>query len=144
MPLTKVGPRHQITIPLAVRKKVGIEAGDLLEVMAEKGKVVLLPKQMVARAPTPKLSAQEQRLLPSVRKKIGAINRDMLNSKGLTRAEADVAAKVGLIDAGQQYWWLEEWQKGEREAEKDEREGRLSGPFEAANELIAHLHKQRV
>lgn len=144
MPLTRVGPKHQITIPLEVREKVGIEAGDMLEVLAERGKVVLLPKQVVSKAPAPKLSAQEQRLLQSAKKKIAAINKDLLKSKGLTLAEAEVAAKVGLIDPGQKYWWLEDWQKGEREAERDERGGRTSGPFETAEELIAHLHKQRV
>lgn len=69
------------------------------------------------------------RLLVRAQKKIKAINGDLLNSRGLTQAEADVAARVGLIDPQQKYWWLESWQKGEREAERDERAGRSSGPF---------------
>ena len=74
--------------------------------------------------------------------KIKTINEDMLNSKGLTEAEANVAAKAGLIDPEQKYWWLESWQKGEREAERDDREGRSSSEFETAESLLAHLHKQ--
>ncbi len=50
-------------------------------------------------------------------KKIRAINEDIAHSKGLSPVEVEVAAKVGLIDAEQKYWWREEWQKGEREAE---------------------------
>lgn len=64
-------------------------------------------------------------------------------SIGLTREEADVAAKAGLIDPDQKYWWLEDWQKGEREAERDIQEGRISGPFTTAEELIVHLHRQK-
>ena len=75
--------------------------------------------------------------------KIKAINEDMLNSKGLTEAEVNVAAKAGLIDPEQKYWWLESWQKGEREAERDEQESLSSSAFETAKGLLAHLHKQR-
>jgi hypothetical protein len=78
--------------------------------------------------------------LKRARRKIAAINEDMIHSKGLTREEADVAAKVGLIDPDQIWFWLEEWQKGEREVERDIRAGRTSGPFTTAKELIAHFH----
>ena len=91
---------------------------------------------------TPELSKREQRILARAKDKIKTINEDMLNSKGLTEAEASVAAKAGLIDSEQKYWWLESWQKGEREAERDEREDRSSGVFETAESLLAHLHKQ--
>ena len=57
-------------------------------------------------------------MLAVAQKKIQAINEDIAHSKGLSPAEAEVAAKTGLIDAEQKYWWLEEWPKGEREAEK--------------------------
>jgi len=33
-------------------------------------------------------------------------------AKGLTRDEAAVAAKAGLIEPDQRYWRTEEWQKG--------------------------------
>ena len=85
----------------------------------------------------------EQRTLARAKDKIKTINEDMLNAKGLTETEANVAAKVGLIDPEQKYWWLESWQKGEREAERDEREGRSSSAFETAESLLSHLHKQR-
>ena len=144
MPYVKVGPRHQITIPQEVREAAGIDAGDLLEIITQRGKVIITPQQVVGRPVAVKLSKKEQEALLSAQKKIQAINEDMINSTGLTRTEAAVAAKVGLIAPDQQWWWLEEWQEGERQAEQDERDGNMSGPFETADDLIAHLHKQRV
>ena len=87
---------------------------------------------------------EEQRILARAKDKIKTINEDMLNSKGLTEAEVNVAAKAGLIDPEQKYWWLESWQKGEREAERDERENRSSSAFETAEDLLVHLDNQRV
>lgn len=91
------------------------------------------------KAPVPKLSEKEQRALGRAKQKIAAINKDMIHSKGLTREEADVAAKAGLIAPDQKWWWLESWQEGEREAERDIKEGRVSGPFETAQEFLTHL-----
>ena len=143
MPHSKITTKHQITIPKPVFEKLDLEVGDVMEVVEEKGKVVLIPQKIVARAPAPRLSKKEQQILTRAQNKIKAINEDLLNSKGLTEAEANVAAKASLIDEEQKYWWLESWQKGEREAERDEQEGRSSGPFETAEDLLAHLHKQR-
>ena len=92
----------------------------------------------------PKLTAREQQVLMRAKEKIAAINEDVLNSMGLTQEEADIAAKAGAIDPGQIWFWLEDWQQGHREAERDYAEDRTSGPFETAEELIAHLHKQAV
>jgi len=82
----------------------------------------------------PKLTAQEQQLLASAKEKITAINDDVLNSTGLTQEEANVAAKAGLIDPDQLWFWLEDWQKGEREAERDIRAGRVE-TFETPEEF---------
>lgn len=69
--------------------------------------------------------------------------QDHERGQGLTETEANVAAKAGLIDPEQKYWWLGSWQEGERKAEQDEREGRSSGAFETTESLLTHLHKQR-
>jgi len=140
MPYVKVGPRHQITIPQEVRESAGIDAGDLLEIITQRGKVIITPQQVISRLAAVKLSKKEQETLLSAQKKIKAIQDDMVNSTGLTRAEADVAAKIGLIATDQRWWWLESWQEGEREVERDIKEGRTSSEtFETAEELIAHL-----
>jgi len=138
MPYVKVGPRHQITIPQEVRKSAGIRAGDLLEIVVQRGRIVITPQQVVRRPAAAKLSREEQQVLLSARKKIEAIQRDLVHSTGLTQAEADVAAKVGLIAEDQKWWWLEEWQKGEREVERDFAEGNVE-LFEDAESFLDAL-----
>lgn len=73
------------------------------------------------QADTPTIMSQQA--LVSAKRKIKAINEDVLNSKGLTEDEADAAIEAGLIAADQKYWWLEEWQKRYRKAEEDIRKG---------------------
>ena len=70
---------------------------------------------------TPTIIAQQE--LARAKKKIQAINEDVLNSEGLTEDEADAAIEAGLIAADQKYWWLEDWQKRHRKAEEDIKKG---------------------
>jgi AbrB family looped-hinge helix DNA binding protein len=139
MALVKIGPKHQVTIPKEVFESLQLSVGDLLEMRAQNGNGLLIPQRVVERKPVPKLSRKEQALLASAKKKIAAINRNIRTAKGLTDPETKVAAKVGLIDPDQRWWWREAWQKGEREAEDDFVSGRVSRPFQSANELIDHL-----
>lgn len=124
MAIGKISTKHQVTIPKSVFTELKLMVGDHVEIIAEDGRVVVTPQRMVARAPATRLSEGEQETLLHAKQKIRAIQEDMLNSTGLSRQEADVAAKAGLIDPDQVYWWMEEWQEGERAAEKDDREGR--------------------
>ena len=57
--------------------------------------------------------------------KIDRINNDPLRSTGLTKAEIEVAAKAGLIDPEQAWWWIEKFQKGYRESLKEVEAGDL-------------------
>jgi AbrB family looped-hinge helix DNA binding protein len=43
-----------------------------------------------------------------------------------------------LVDSSQAYFWTEEWQKGEREADEDIRAGRVK-TFYSADEAIKYL-----
>jgi AbrB family looped-hinge helix DNA binding protein len=126
MPIVKVRDRNQVTIPKAVAERLSLKPGDLLEMEVHQGKGVFIPRRSVPVAPAPRLSAKEQRVLEVARKKIAAIQKDLKRSKGLAREEAAVAAKVGLIDPEQQWWWLESWQEGEREAQRDIDAGRVT------------------
>jgi bifunctional DNA-binding transcriptional regulator/antitoxin component of YhaV-PrlF toxin-antitoxin module len=139
MPLVKIGPKHQVTIPKEVFESLQLSVGDFLEMRAQNGIGILIPKRVVERVSIPKLSRKEQALLSFAKKKVVAINRNIRTAKGLTEPETKVAAKVGLIDPDQRWWWREEWQKGERKAENDLLHGRVSKPFHSADELIGHL-----
>ena len=69
-------------------------------------------------------------MLKLAQAKLENIDKDFLNSEGLTKDEIDVGIKVGLIDPEEAWWYAEEWQKAEREASKDEIEGETSEAFD--------------
>lgn len=46
------------------------------------------------------------------------------------------------IPKDQAWFWKEEWQKKEHEADKDIREGNLEGPFNTAEEAIKALKQE--
>jgi AbrB family looped-hinge helix DNA binding protein len=139
MPITKISTKHQVTIPKEIFKKLHLVKGDMLEASEQGGRIVLTPKRLVIKAPTVSLQKKEQRILSRAREKIRKIQTDLIYSRGLTPAEVKVAVKAGLIDPDQAYWWLEDWQKGERRAEEDIQRGRVTGPFDSAQELIESL-----
>lgn len=47
MPLVKVKPKYQVTIPNAIRQEIGLEVGDLLEAEVEANRIVLVPKAVI-------------------------------------------------------------------------------------------------
>ncbi len=49
MPYVKVKQKCQITIPVAVRREIGISEGDTLEAKAENGKIILEPQTIQPR-----------------------------------------------------------------------------------------------
>ena len=51
MPLTKVGPKFQVTIPKVAREAIGLQVGDLVETTATKDGVLLRPKMVVDKHP---------------------------------------------------------------------------------------------
>ena len=46
-----------------------------------------------------------------------------------------------VIDPDQAWYWTQEWQEGEREADEDIAAGRTLGPFDNVEDLIEALHK---
>ena len=140
MPTTRISPKHQITIPKPVFDEVHLEVGDVLDAAVHNGKIVLTPKRLADKAPAAKLSPAEQKILARAQAKIERIQKDILNSKGLTVKETEAAAKAGLIAEDQRYFWTEEWQKDIRASERDVRAGRVCGSFATAAELIDSLN----
>ncbi|MBI2830983.1 MAG: AbrB/MazE/SpoVT family DNA-binding domain-containing protein [Chloroflexi bacterium] len=47
---SKVTRHGQITLPASVRKRLGIEEGDLVEIEVEDEKAVLMPKKLVDKS----------------------------------------------------------------------------------------------
>ena len=47
---SKVTRHGQVTLPASVRKKLGIQEGDLVEVVVDDDKAVLLPKKIVDKS----------------------------------------------------------------------------------------------
>jgi AbrB family looped-hinge helix DNA binding protein len=47
MPTTRVTRHGQITLPASVRRQLGIEEGDLVEIEVEDEKAVVVPKKLV-------------------------------------------------------------------------------------------------
>jgi len=50
MTLSKVTRHGQVTIPAALRRQVGIEEGDLVEMRAENDHIVLVPKKLIDKS----------------------------------------------------------------------------------------------
>lgn len=142
MATTKIGPKHQITIPRDVFERLRLETGDLLEALVEGGKIVFVPKRLAEKAPAATLTQAEQQLLARAKRKLERIRADLTHSKGLTDEEARLAARAGLIAEDQIWWWTEEWQKKEREAERELRAGKGRGPFTTARDMLADLNDQ--
>ncbi len=47
---SKVTRHGQITLPASVRRELGIEEGDLVEVMVEDDRALLLPKKLIDKS----------------------------------------------------------------------------------------------
>ncbi|TET42071.1 MAG: AbrB/MazE/SpoVT family DNA-binding domain-containing protein [Dehalococcoidia bacterium] len=135
MPVVKIRHKRQVTIPKEISSQLHLEVGDFVEATVENGRIVMIPKKLAVKAEIVPLTEGEQQVLLKAKRKIDRIREDILHSEGLSPEEIKIATKVGLIDPDQAWWWTEEWQEGEREAEKSE----LVGPFDSAEELIKSL-----
>ena len=135
MSVVKVRPRRQVTIPKEIFNKLQLEEGDFIEAKGEDQKIVLIPKKLVTKTDVIPLSKEEQKILKKTQAKIEKIKQDMVHSEGLSEEEIAVAVKVGVIEHDQSWWWTEEWQKGEREAQKEITEGKLIGPFSTVEQF---------
>jgi AbrB family looped-hinge helix DNA binding protein len=51
MPITKVGPKYQVTIPKAVHEQAGLDVGNLVEAEVSREGILLRPKAVVDKHP---------------------------------------------------------------------------------------------
>ena len=74
-----------------------------------------------------------------VRKRIRASEGDVFLAE-VRDSDEIVLRRKRLVDASQAYFWTDEWQRGEREAQEDIRRGRVKR-FRTAKTLIADLKR---
>lgn len=137
-PLRKVRKFYQVSLPARLSRKLGIAEGEYVQMQESKEGILVKPVVLTERFSLARLTPKEQSLLLRIKAKIAKIKKDITVAKGLTEEEAHIAVKVGLIDSGQAWWWLEFWQKGEREAEKELKRGKVE-EFESVEDLIGDL-----
>jgi|TARA_Y100000310_G_scaffold117112_1_gene115787 hypothetical protein len=77
--------------------------------------------------------------LARAKKKIKKMRGYCVSSKGLTMEEANAATKAKLIAYDQHWWWLESWQEGEREVERDIKAGRIGEVFDNPEDFLKSL-----
>lgn len=70
MSAIRVKDKAQITLPVRVRKALGIKEGDYLNVSLENGRVVLTPQLMLDKVPEGNLSAEGLRMLEEAREDV--------------------------------------------------------------------------
>lgn len=138
IPLRKVRKFYQVSLPTRLSRKLGIAEGDYVEMQETRDGILVKPVSVAERVPAARLTPKEQQLLLKAKDKVARIKKDLVSARGLTEEEARVAAKVGLIDPEQMWWWLESWQKGEREADKALRARKVK-EFDNVEALIRDL-----
>ena len=72
MSAVRVKDKAQITLPVRVRKALGIKEGDYLNVSLEGGRVILTPQVMLDKLPEGQLSAEGLRMVEEAREDVRA------------------------------------------------------------------------
>lgn len=75
----------------------------------------------------------------NIRKKMKVCEGDYVNATIDDKGRVYIKP-VKMIDPDQAYYWTKEWQQAEKEADDDIKNGRVSGPFKNAKEVIHHLN----
>ncbi len=67
MPVVRVKRKYQVTIPVEIRKRLGLAEGDYLEITEQENQIVLRPKAVVDK-PDQEALKQLQAVLERIRK----------------------------------------------------------------------------
>lgn len=49
MATTKIGPKHQVTIPKEVFVRLGLDTGDYLEVAVKENQILMFPQKLIPK-----------------------------------------------------------------------------------------------
>lgn len=89
------------------------------------------------------LRPKNQITLPSaIVKKLGLHSGDYIDITAKPD-RAIIKPKV-VVDKNQAWFWTEEWQKGEKEADQDIKAGRVSKEFDTAEDAIKNLRRGKL
>ena len=77
-----------------------------------------------------------------IREARGVLRGEQFSPLAEVGSTIEVTSRSGIFDAGPDtaYFWAEEWQKGEREADEDIRAGRVVS-FDNAEDALRHLRE---
>ena len=92
MAIARIGPKHQITIPDEAFQRLGLQAGEFLEVQVLGDALYLVPQKLIPR--------------------------------------------------DQAWFWSQDWQDREREADEAIAQGETSESFESVDDLIHYLRSR--
>ncbi len=67
MPVVRVKRKYQVTIPVEIRKRLGLAEGDYLEITEKENQIVLRPKAVVDK-PDQEVLKQLEAVLDRIRK----------------------------------------------------------------------------
>src|ERR671937_1963597 len=96
--------------------------------------------KMTAKSSILMLRRNGQLTLPAeVRRRVRANEGDVFVAE-VRDPDEIVLRRKSLVDASQAYFWTDEWQRGEREAQEDIRRGRTKR-FRSAKALVADLKR---
>jgi AbrB family looped-hinge helix DNA binding protein len=89
MPLVKVGPRGQITIPQRIRKQTNVEVGSILEAETRRNLIILKPVKVVELVSTREVEAAIEEGLKDHREgRVSGPFKDMKEFKSHLRKKA--------------------------------------------------------
>ena len=94
MSAIRVKDKAQITLPVRVRKALGIKEGDYLNVSLEGGRVILTPQVMLDKLPEVQLSAEGLRMVEEAREDVRAGRVTRFDS--MDEAIAALKREIGL------------------------------------------------
>ena len=97
MPLVRVQKNGQVTLPTALRARVGLADGDLLEVKLERGEIILTPRLVVNRTARDEYTPAQRRVIDrELAKGLEDIKRGRFHGPFNTADEAIASIKATL------------------------------------------------
>jgi AbrB family looped-hinge helix DNA binding protein len=133
MPLRKVRKFYQVSLPAHLSRKLEIAEGDYVEMVETPGGILVKPVVVAERVAAARPSPREQQLLTRRRKLIES-TKTSSPPRAWRRKRRRWPPRLVWTTRSRPGGGLS-LQKKEREAEADIKAGRISDPFDTAEEL---------